>query len=737
MTYKDEQGSIVVENQYPGNTIPLPFIKPSEVHEVVSENGFKTKYVKVNISLDIETTKVYTDEGVRSVPYIISVCISKPGEDVFYVYHMKTWQDTQKLLNEIAEKYGLGAKHWNKNAKKYVKNKGFKSRRTALCWIHNASYEFAFCRTELSFAGGEYGFFSKDSRKMMKADLANGIQFRDSMALTNSSLQQLSKMYTKHKKEKDLDYDKPRHTSTPLTDKERRYINEDVIILCEFGTVFWERFCIPGKTPPLTNTARLLQKTEQRMIYSGYDIQDTVKQQPTVSDVLQEQKYLFRGGLVHANSYYIDRKVMCLMRDITSSYPASMLMEYMPITKFKPVQLSRTVWAYGDEPADFIKLLKSKAVKMTVTYVGLHAITDHTYESRSKLMEWIPPVDDPTQGLDNGRIRQAELVKTMHTELDYEAYTYLYKWDAMEVHEIKVADRGRLPEFLLSGLREAYTKKNDLKVQGLQDTMDYALAKVDANTYFGMCCKSVYDKAVGYDWQAGQWVDKPVDIEDLCKEFFSRFVCYSWGEWIAGQSRVKLVRAIIAIEKAGGHVVYYDTDSIKYIPSGDGKTEQAFEDMNDIIRAKRMTFPDLTAPAFNGKSGKGLGEWDPECKNLLVDFKTLGAKRYLYDDGKEMHLCVAGLPKSAQKLLPEESENAFELFSLKGFCFKGEDTGKLRPEYHDEPYTVTVTDEYGTSEQITCKSGVSLVPVDFDITEEKLYTISMQVAQYRKERRAV
>lgn len=93
---------------------------------------------------------------------------------------------------------------------------------------------------------------------------------------------------------------------------------------------------------------------------------------------------------------------------------------------------------------------------------------------------------------------------------------------------------------------------------------------------------------------------------------------------------------------------------------------------------------------------------------------------------------MAGLPKVAVKYLPK---NAFSFFSEYGFKFKGDDTGKLRPEYRDEEYEVTVTDDYGNSEVIRAKSGVSLVETDFDITDTKLYTIIMQKLEFRKWRR--
>ena len=157
----------------------------------------------------------------------------------------------------------LGAKKWDKNKRAWVDCET--NNRRLLCFIHNASFEFAFMRTELKFAKDEYSFFCKEKRTVITATLENGIEFRDSMALTNSSLDQLAKMYTKTRKMKgDLDYKIPRHTHTKRTAKEEKYIDNDVLVLAEFCDVYFDKMCHPFKRPPLTNTARLLLKVVER-----------------------------------------------------------------------------------------------------------------------------------------------------------------------------------------------------------------------------------------------------------------------------------------------------------------------------------------------------------------------------------------------------------------------------------------------------------------------------------------
>lgn len=713
-------------------------------------------YVRINCALDIETTKQCINGDYYSVPYVITLALCAPHAAVRFIYTCRSWAALQELLDRVSAYYGLGAKKWDNKSKCWVDCAN--NNRRLLCFVHNLSFEFAFCRTELKFANDKYSFFTKEPRKAMSATLENGVELRDSEALTNSSLAQLAKMYCKTQKMKgDLNYDIPRHTHSKLNALEQRYIDNDVLILLEFSDVYFEKMCKSYKRPPLTNTARLTLKVVEKAEESGLYREDITKLMPDIKTLKRWQKYLFRGGFVHGNIYYIDSIKGVYMRDITSSYPASMLIypeSYFPVDRFVPAAVP-IGWKYGEEPAEVLEHFRKHCVIYEFTFYGLKAKTDHSYESINRVVEWLPEEEDlinRTRGLDNGRIHRANYVRVMGTELDYEIYSLLYTWEAVEVHSFSIATRGKLPDYLLSCLAEDYKKKNALKIKGLSHTPDYFLAKVDCNTYFGMLCKSLFDVNVGYDFEKQDWVDEEVPDEDIQKDIGKRWLAYQWGIYVCAQSRAKLIRMICKVESAGGKVLYYDTDSIKYIPSGDGATEAIFEAENKRIRDLRKSIPMLQDPAFNGKPGKGLGEWDPEITDfegrpVLCPFKTLGAKRYLYhqsagpweykdggwiQEGVGWHLCVAGLPKCAVDELPD---TPFDYFSRSGFKFSGAATGKLRPVYQDHPYTLTITDQEGITEEITAKSGVSLVETDFEITEKKLALLILSKELYNKERR--
>lgn len=742
-----------VHYNYPEELVQFPRTVRGNSTFYWSSGKMHNYYVRINAALDIETTKQCINGEWYSVPYVITLALCTPHDPVRYIYKCKNWADLQKLLDMISHYYGLGAKKWDPKIKRWVDCES--NNRRLLCFAHNLSFEFAFCRTELEFATDEYSFFTKEPRKAMSATLKNGVELRDSEVLTNSSLAQLAKMYCKTRKMKgDLDYDIQRHTHTKRTKLEERYIDNDVLILLEFGDAYFELMCLPGKRPPLTNTARLNLRVAEKAQAKGIYREDIVKLMPDLETLKRWQKYLFRGGYVHGNIYHINCVESCYMRDITSSYPGSMFLPEYPIDKFVNADVPQA-WRYDEEP-DIIKHhMAEHCVIYEMTFYDLEAITDHSYESINRVIDWLPTeadIKNRTRGLDNGRLHRALYVRVMGTQLDYEIYKLLYRWSAVEVHSFQIATKGYLPDFLLECLADAYKKKNTLKTKGLQHTTDYTLAKIDCNTFFGLLCKSIFDVNVGYDYDKQDWTDKPVPNEDIQKDIDKRWLAYQWGIFTCALSRAKLVRMICKVEAAGGTVLYYDTDSLKYVPSGDGATEAVFEEENKRIRAARL-HPLLNDPAFGGKMGKGLGEWDPEIldfekKPVLCPFKTLGAKRYLYhqptgswaydknkgwhQEGVGWHLCVAGLPKCAVDKLPGKP---FEFFASSGFKFTGEDTGKLRPVYQDHPYELTITDPDGTTETIAAKSGVSLVSTDYEITENKLALLILSKEQYKKERR--
>ena len=750
-TYVDAMGSTIHEFFHGVDSIDwekdLPYDPAVEEIYVTSRKTKKRKdkkveiitgYVAVNMSFDIETTRV----GNLAAPYIYTFCLSLPYSNEFWVFHFRRPEVIELVfLPAVWHKYNLG---WNE----YIT-----VNRKMICFCHNLSYEYYFVRKYFRWNKRKGAFFAKDPNHCNYSEHIRGIEFRDTMLLTGGSLEQLSNLYTMHKKVKDLDYSIPRHTHTPLTDTELRYIVDDVVILCEFEDFFFDEFSIPGYKLPVTNTNRLEYKVRKAATAANYNTKEVEKMQPDLETMLIDQQWLIRGGLVGSNVGYRGSVKEVYMRDITSSYASAMLTEYFPMSAFKQVELSRSSWYYGDEPDDLKELLATKCVKLHMVYFDIKAKTEHTYELRKKCLQFEPYDWDVDKGLSDGRVYQGASVEVLQTELDYECYKLFYEYKLSTVLCIEVADRGPLPKYFRECIASDYAEKAKLKHAGKKGTPDYHLRKLDVETYFGMTCKGVYISSV--DYKNDKWYRVKSNKTKLEISLHNRIFNYYWGVWTSAHGRLKLARMLFKVLKLGGVVMYYDTDSLKYCPSKDGKTEELFESENRAIREKTRTTELLDNDIFYGEYGLGLGEWESELNHpytkqpMLVPFKTIGTKRYLYYNKYEWrwewnikdgwfkkpcgwHLCVAGLSKLASEHLPEDPFTAFDVY---GYNFEAEELRRLVSDYHPDPYDVIITDSYGTTETIHCESGITLRPAKKYIDDGDAITIVMNEANDKMERR--
>ena len=127
--------------------------------------------------------------------------------------------------------------------------------------------------------------------------------------------------------------------------------------------------------------------------------------------------------------------------------------------------------------------------------------------------------------------------------------------------------------------------------------------------------------------------------------------------------------------------MYSDTDSVKYIKTENDDIDTKFKEYNDrrikdSIRNKAYA----TDPA--GKTHY-MGVF--EFEEMYTEFKTLGAKKYVYrtQDGK-LHATIAGVNK---KKAPAELEkyNGIDSFKI-GFTFS--DAGGTESVYNDSDYGI-------------------------------------------------
>lgn len=166
-------------------------------------------------------------------------------------------------------------------------------------------------------------------------------------------------------------------------------------------------------------------------------------------------------------------------------------------------------------------------------------------------------------------------------------------------------------------------------------------------------------------------------------------------------------------------VIYYDTDSIKYLPS---------EYVHEVIQKEnarvwsllQKTCADLglDADLLEPKDPKGgrhpLGMWEDEVKSFASEFVTLGAKRYAYRtkcDGK-LHCVVSGVNnKTGYQALKDDIRN----FN-KELIFDYAAANKLTSHYDDEQPVIIYKDYLGQVYRSKQRHGICLQPTIYSMS---------------------
>ena len=142
---------------------------------------------------------------------------------------------------------------------------------------------------------------------------------------------------------------------------------------------------------------------------------------------------------------------------------------------------------------------------------------------------------------------------------------------------------------------------------------------------------------------------------------------------------------------------------------------------------KAMEFHKLDFSMCEPQTLKGdkrlLGVWDFD--GHYKKFKTLGAKRYLYqDDENQYHLTCSGVSKKAIEYIKELGNNdidkIFELFD-NNLYIPASETGKNIHTYIDFEMSGYITDYLGNTSSYHELSGVHLEPAEYNLSLSKNY----------------
>lgn len=701
-------------------------------------------YYNIPACFDIETSSYYDYGEKKATMYVWSLCIN--GSTIIG----RTWSEFTKIISYLSRKFDTYKNH-------------------LIIYVHNLGYEFQWMRGWFKWKD----VFAVKERRPIHATLFNGIEFKCSYILSNYALayigENLTKRYPVQKDVGALDYSLVRHNETPLTEKELWYSVHDVQVVCSY---IQEKIENEGgiSNIPLTNTGYVriysrnfafTQNAEDKKLRQRNKAKyhEVMKSLEIVSKGEYEQLHqAFAGGFTHAAPKHSGKALKNVgSGDIASDYPARMVLE----SKF-PMGTSTFIGNCTREELNYF-IKKGYCCLFTVKLKNLTPkFLYENYISISKCLTVSPEVV-----VQNGRVASADELSLVVTEQDWDIIEKCYYFDEPEIYSLRVYPADYLPRPLILAILNLYEKKTSLKgVEGKE--IEYMVAKNMLNSVYGMSVTNIIRDLFIYSNESG-WSTEDADIINQLESYnsnYNRFLFYAWGVWVTALARHTLWEAIFAF---GEDYVYCDTDSIKGLNFDKHKTFFAL--YNNAIDAKiykmcnTLNIPiRLCRPKTIKGVEKTIGYFERE-EDYAV-FKTIGAKRYIYEYmSGELLFTVSGVSKWSgvpyllHKYSNRNSEEDYDLFKLAysnnpslrdrsvealrqviemhkqgdldysgvfdafsdGLYFPPETTGKQTLTYIDKAYVSNCVDYTGKSKYIVEMSSIHMEPQDYLMSQTPEY----------------
>lgn len=606
---------------------------------------------------------------------------TEPDEDVNYMY---IWQF------QIGPEYTIYGRTWLEFRNFLESMLPELGEDRLVIYDHNLSYEWQYLKNQ--FCMRPEDVFAVDSRKVLKCTIMDRFEFRDSLALTNMSLDQFTrKMMVKHQKlsGEEFNYNKIRYPWTELTQRELEYCVNDVIGLVEAVTAQMERDGDDLYTIPLTSTG--YPRREMKRAMRKYPRERMQEMQPSY----EQYKLLrdaFRGGNTHASRFYAGKIIdaerigaRILSADRSSSYPDVFMNCKFPMGR----------WKRGECSFQNLKNLLNNG------YAVMFRCCFFRIELKNP--RWPVPYLTADKGAhagalyDNGRVLKADWYRTAITDIDFRIIISEYEFNDMEITDLWFTEYGYLPDQMRAVVRSYYEQKTALK--GRTDPFDillYEKSKNVLNGLYGMAATDLIKQTMVWNGREFEIADE--DPEELLKKATrNAFLNYAWGVWCTAWARLRLEQMI---RIAGPeHFLYCDTDSCKYIDHG-----QSWDDYNLHRRADSIANKAFAEDSKGIMHYMGVAEPDGEYSRFI----TLGSKRYAYDDmDGVLHITVSGVSKKAGAKELGRLENFRE-----GFIFYH--PGKTEASYNDFPIHTQIIRE-----------GKAIELVSYVIIRETTYNLSI------------
>lgn len=620
------------------------YVTPDYIDEIITRKinrGYdkvtyrKKQYYNIPCCFDIESTSTYIDG--EKVAFMYAWTLNINGASIIG----RTWEEFEMCIQHLVDKLYTNLE------------------RVFIIYVHNLGWEFAFIAKRFQWDK----IFSIDDRKPIYARTINGIEFRCSLLLSGYKLEVVGKNLQKYKVLKmvgDLDYLKTRHSTTPLTTRELRYLINDGRVVVSYIQEEIERNGSIARIP-LTKTGyvRLAVRrncfSKSHRTKAGSAYRKRIKTLTIELDEYELLKDAFAGGFVHANPWYTGKILHNVSSlDFTSSYPSVMVCELYPMGKGELIEhITDEIFTDSINNYCCVFYAHFENVKPRVSY------DNPISASKCKNLK--------NAKLNNGRVVSADSFDIALTNIDYITYKKFYKWNKKKfgVTSFYRYKAGYLPREFVDSILTFYEGKTTLKgVKGKES--EYLHEKENVNSCYGMCVTDILRETIMFDPEhidpetghLQPWfpygINKQVEL-DKYNNSSQRFLSYVWGLFVTSYARRNVLSGVLA---CGSDYVYSDTDSLKILNYD--KHKDYFERYNRQV-SKRLemacVYHGFDVSRIRPKTIKGvekpLGVWDNEtgtpdkisglCSYPL--FKTLGAKRYMYMQDGEVHTTVAGSNK--------------------------------------------------------------------------------------------
>lgn len=544
--------------------------------------------------------------------------------------------------------------------------------------VHNLSFEFQFLAGIYDFKPEEV--FALDHRKVVRCSMYDQqFEFRCSYIHSNMSLAKyLKAVGVEHEKLEGYDYSKVRYWYDDLTDFEMQYCIHDVQGLVEAVRKEMEKDGDNFYTWPLTSTGYVRRDIKHAMRKVRHMLVREILPDLDVYRLLREE---FRGGNTHANRFYVSDSVLDIIvedgkaADRSSSYPDEVMNKEVPMSRF-----------FYDKDMDLDKLLDliNRRHRAVVFRARLHDVKllDPTwpvpYISKSKCRKL-----SPDALIDNGRVLSCSWCDVTINDIDLEILLQEYSFD-MEVMGGAHARYGKLPEPIREVCQQYYERKTALKGIDPREDPDaeyfYNKFKNKLNSIYG--CMAQDPVKVSLLFEGGQFredyegtnMDDPEEADAFLQALLDKHhknapLAYQWGCWITAWARYDLEWGIRAAHEQGTFL-YCDTDSVWYLGDVD------WSEFND----RAMTASKESGACAVDHKGVThyMGVYEPD--KTFKRFKTLGAKKYAYEDADGLHITIAGVnkKKGAEELAASGGLEALH----DGFVFRA--AGGTESVYNDK-----------------------------------------------------